>query len=304
MGLCSSAPRPRADVGPGTRQRAYGRTGHQAARPRNRSPRDVEWREGVVSVKEDLLFILTMVVAILTLLITGDAVAAPGVNLRWVNCFGDGGTLNRNYACGTCSGNSILVGSFLIPEQLDEVTGLDFAVGIATASAVLPPWWEFKNPGACRQTSLSANSTLPGTAISCIDWTSEITIASISSYLIGANGPNTAVVQGSTVASSGSASLSPGQEYFAFNMVINTAKTVGTGSCAGCQTGACLLLSAIRIRGPSGEPLVQLTSPTNLTDSNLCTWQSGGVAQGCPAPTHARPSTWGLVKQLYHSRSP
>jgi hypothetical protein len=118
------------------------------------------------------------------------------------------------------------------------------------------------------------------------------------------------------------ATLSPGQEYFAFSLTINHAKTVGTGSCAGCDVPAVVYLSAIAIY--DGEPCeILLTNGANWSGSQWVSWQqgyptdivrgcglSGPLCNKCAFPnarlvvvpydvTPTRHSNWGKVKSLY-----
>lgn len=224
------------------------------------------------------------------------------MNLRWSGCFGDGGTVNRVFACATCGGSNVLVASFQLDDPSPPISSIDIAIGIATASSTLPPWWEFYNANACRRAALSVNTVIPGTAISCADWSDVEVAGAIQSYLIGANGPNTALLQCAFTRTGGDPSaLAGAQEYFVANVVINISKTVGTGACAGCSTGACILLSRIRLRGPSGDPVIQLTSPTE-PGSNLVTAYGGAGAQCSLTPTHTRSPSWGSIKQLYYGR--
>src|SRR5262245_25341776 len=82
----------------------------------------------------------------LALLAASDA-AAGMVNLRWNDCWGDGGTMNRVFACNVNTGSESLVGSFIPQINLTDVSGIEITVDLATAGATLAPWWDFKNVG-------------------------------------------------------------------------------------------------------------------------------------------------------------
>jgi hypothetical protein len=237
------------------------------------------------------------------------ASAAAGVNLRWSACFGDGGTANKTFACNSnTAGSSVLVGSFELGADLLQTSGVEIVVDVATAGATLPAWWDFKNPGSCRTASLVMNPTIAISAANCADWAAGGAAGGLAAYSVGGGGPNTSRMIGGFAIAVPLADLTGGQEYFAFNAIINNAKTVGTGSCAGCSTPACIVLNSIKCATPpvTGVPSrdVKLSGPTNGTDSNYATWQGGaGVnsnrGQGCPAATPTHKSTWQQVKTLY-----
>src|SRR5438876_2049103 len=88
------------------------------------------------------------------------AQAAAGLNLRWNACFGDAGVSNRASACATNVGNNQLVGSFVTGVEFPQVDGIQIYIDLATSSSSLPAWWQFKNTGSCRATSLSMNGTI------------------------------------------------------------------------------------------------------------------------------------------------
>ena len=231
------------------------------------------------------------------------ATAAPGVNVRWNLCLGDGGVANKNFACNSNSGTNTAVGSFELGEDILQASGNEIVIDIATAGPV-PAWWQFKNVGTCRSTSLGLNGINPA-AVNCPDWASGQSAGGIGAYNIGIAGPNTArIVAALAVPASALADLFAGQEYFSYNMTINNAKTVGTGSCAGCSVAACIVFNSVNVTTQVPANDRKLSGPTNGTDSNFCTWQGGAGTDsnrgvGCPAATPTRNSTWGKVKSLY-----
>ncbi len=248
---------------------------------------------------------VTLLCGMLLALTAGVAAAGQGVNIRWSACYGDGGVINRNFACNTNLGSNVLVGSFEVGNPVLRVSGNEIVVDIASASSALPAWWAFRNAGTCRQTSLSFNTTIAATAVNCFDWSNGQSAGGIGAYNIGARGPNTArIVAATAVPVSGLADLFPATEYFTYNLVINNAKTVGTGACAGCAVAVCIVFNSVNLTTPIAANNVFLTGPTNGFDSDFTTWQGGGgvIVQGvpgCGAATPTRNSTWGGVKSLY-----
>jgi len=252
---------------------------------------------------------ITLLCGLLLAVTATVAAAGPGVGLTWLNCSTDGGVQNRSFACNSNAGSNQLVGTFELGASLPGVVGTEIVIDIATAGAVLPAWWEFKNVGTCRTASLTMNQVLSAAAVNCIDWAQGASAGGIGAYNIGARGPNTArMVAALAVAASGAADLEPGTEYFSFNLLINNAKSVGTGSCAGCSTPACIVFNSINVVPPAPAPGVKLSGGLN-PGSDFATWQGGagvitnppqgGGGSGCPAATPTTNKTWGQVKTLY-----
>ena len=248
---------------------------------------------------------ITLLCGLLLAVTASVASAAAGVGLRWLSCNGDGGQANRAFACNSNTGTNNLVGTFELGENLPGVVGTEIVIDLASADPTLPAWWAFKNVGTCRATSLVMNSTISPAAINCADWASGAAAGGIGAYNIGARGANTArIVAALAVAADAAADLGPGQEYFSFNILINNAKTVGTGNCAGCQTPICIVFNSVNVVPPAPAVGVKLTGPSNGTDADFATWQGGagvvvGGVTGCGAATPTSNKTWGAVKSLY-----
>ena len=248
---------------------------------------------------------VTLLCGLLLALTATVAAAGPGVGLHWNACIGDGGLVNKNFACNTNTGTNTLVGTFELGDNLPGVVGTEIVIDLASADPTLPAWWAFKNVGTCRATSLVMNATISPIAAICADWASGAAAGGIGAYNIGARGANTArIVAALAVAADAAADLGPGQEYFSFNLLINNLKSVGTGSCAGCNNPVCIVFNSINVVPPAPAVGVKLTGPSNGTDSHFATWQGGagvvvGALIGCPAATPTTNKTWGQVKTLY-----
>jgi hypothetical protein len=244
-------------------------------------------------------------------LLAASSAGAATVNLRWSNCWGDGGVMNRTFACNTNSGTENLVGSFVMPHDLSQVSGEEIVLDIAVAGATLPAWWEFKNTGTCRQGSLGINFVQPATSTNCTDWAGGGAVGGIGSYAnFYAFSPNSVRLRAvSAVPLSALADLSQGVEYYSFTVTIGHQKTVGTGACAGCSLGACLSLKGIGLTTPTPANNLSLragVNPGEIYDDALATWQGGAgvISQGvfatdCPAATPTRNRTWSDVKAIY-----
>ena len=252
---------------------------------------------------------VTLLCGMLLALTASIASAGSGVNLRWNACFGDGGAINRAFACNSNAGSNLAVGSFELGTTLLQTSGNEIVVDLASATATLPAWWGYKNVGTCRQLAAAMNGIIAASAVNCQDWSGGQASGGIGAYNIGARGPNTSrVVAALAVPAAALADLFPAQEYFSFNFTFNNTKTVGTGACAGCNVGICLVFNSVKLTTPPvvGQPSrdITLTGPTNGTDSDFCTWQ-GPVAPvvqgvvGCGQATPTRNATWSSVKALY-----
>ena len=247
----------------------------------------------------------------LLLLAPSGAHAAQGLNLAWNHCLGSGlGVQNATFACDTNSGSHAIIGSYVLASDFPQVIGNEIVLQLATASPALPPWWQFRNPGTCRQTSLTVPLTFdPGDA-PCVDWSQGQQAGGLASYCTAAGecfdhptDLNVARIKAiGAVAQQAAQDLAAGVEYVAFNLVIDHARTVGSGSCAGCTVPVCIVLNSINVVDRDNR-MRFLSAPAG-PGTNYVSWQGGGVpvvggVSGCLAATATRRSAWGTVKALY-----
>ena len=229
------------------------------------------------------------------LLATATAASAAGLNLRWQACAGDAGTQNRTFACTNNTGTSVMVGSFVLDADLPQVNGDELVVDLASAGPTLADWWKFVGAGTCRQLSLSI-AAQDGAA--CPDMFSLAGSMNIAAYQMGLHGPNSArILCVNAVQAAAVADLLGSQEYGIAKWTFNHQKSVGTGSCAGCQTPVCITFNSANITTEGNLRNTKLTSEASL-GSNYITWQGGG-GTNCPAATPTKNATWGSVKSLY-----
>lgn len=234
-----------------------------------------------------------------------------GLNLSWDEC-GSAGTCAKTFACNTNTGaNFELVGSFR-PSGLLEVDAADITLDVWAESGAVPNWWKFYKAGSCRQTAVSAASTFPGLS-NCVDPWQDVASGGIVSYTspyVGSSGRAQIGIQYSRPTSN-RYTVTTGTEYYAFRLSITRAKTVGTGSCAGCFEPLGIVLSRVTLYRTAIPVRVQvLNTPVVLTtpglQSNFVSWQNGGfqpAAGGaqlsCTAAVPVRNHTWGSIKALY-----
>ena len=250
------------------------------------------------------------------------AVSAPGVNLRWDRCYGDGGVWNKTFACDTNIGTEQVVGSFELAQNVNRVVTAVLVLDVRSASPTLPAWWELKNSGTCRQTALDFSTFAYPDPVTCLDWSASPTGGGISVVSIGSQGPSHLRVNAAVaVLATNAVNMLVGQEYFLFRLIISHQKTVGTGACAGCDVPVCLFLSRVSLyQVGSSSAAINLEKGANWLGSQYVTWQNGYpidahreceppeatcathyTAFGCvlSSPTKRRVATWGQVKALY-----
>jgi len=243
---------------------------------------------------------------LLALVLVPSVHAAAGVNLRWSRCSGDGGTQNAAFACDTNSGSELLVGSFVLPAPLAQVSGNEASIDLISQDDPLPAWWDFKNAGTCRLNSLHFNTTANANDVVCLDWAGGHSSGGIGSYTtgtpssMGSIDPSLApqhrrCVMALAVPPDSLRDLLADTEYFSFNLVIDHAKTVGTGACGGCAGSVCLVLQLINITTPVLANNIFMGNATT-PGSNMAHWQGTGADCNL-VPVKNR--TWGEVKAMY-----
>ena len=238
-----------------------------------------------------------LAVALLALIMAARA-SATGVGLRWDACVADGGQINRSFACNSNVGALFLVSSFRLDQALTVVYRADVSLELASASPVLPEWW---NLTGCRSDSRTVTNELVTTV--CAPFGGN---TGLSGIFIGEHGPNTERIEMGSDGNPGT--YIAGLEFMVTALRLTVLHSVGVGSCGGCGIPVCIVVRSVSISMrpyPGATPVVVvLTQPLNGTDSNFVTWQGGGSpdvggAVGCPAATAAHRSVWGALKALY-----
>jgi hypothetical protein len=235
-------------------------------------------------------------------LLAAPAQAAQGVNLRWDRCHGDGGSENRAFACDTNAGAEVLVCSFVLDAPLAQVSGNEVVIDLLTQDDPVPPWWHFRDLGSCRVSSLGMNTFANVDDVACVDWAAGNSTGGVGfyGYELGPGDPSLATRQrrikiALAVSQEHLADLAAETEYFACNVPIDHAKSVGSDACAGCAAPVCLVLQSVRVTTPSPGNGRILYAPASA-GSQIVTWQ--GVGPNCQLVPVKR-STWGAVKGLY-----
>jgi hypothetical protein len=240
-------------------------------------------------------------VLLLALLAAGAARPAiaqqpPGVNLSWDDC--QASTANGLNKVSTCSSNSeaakTLFGSYVLPFDIQALTGNDIVIDICSSAATLPCWWNFtvapRTGGYQMQfdapcvNAFDYWSTIPGGATGSSVAALKPTNAYPEIRVTASCAVNEALAQ-PVLASTG--------EIYSFTFRLRHDGTVG---CNGCTAGAVIQLKQIRVT-QSGSPAIDLTTSSSRA---FVLWQGGFVVPSpCYPITPAINKTWGMVKALY-----
>jgi hypothetical protein len=223
------------------------------------------------------------------------AVANAQLNLNYTDCVAGGLVSNRTSACTSNTGSFNIIGSFIAPAGITNLAGTEGVLDFQSASAALPPWWQFGQAGSCRQTAASVQYNTPGA--SCVDYYGSIPGGALGGFGITWSGNRSRIKTVAAVDIGATAGLVPGDEVYAFTLRITNVLTTGTGACAGCLEPVCIVFNSLKLA--QAEPLQSplLAAPA---DAQHVTWQGGAIGGlGCPGATPATKSSWGQVKSLY-----
>jgi hypothetical protein len=236
----------------------------------------------------------------LSLFASSALAGAAGLNLSWDDC-GAAGTSQKNFACASNSGANIMFASAVVGVPVPQLNGHEGVIDLQTNEATLSDWWKIGGTGAapnCRPaTTITSNFDFVGGPFSCLDpWTGSA--AGGVNFTQAFNGPNRARIR-TVCAIPGSTAITGTDEYYVYKVTMTNVRSTGTGSCAGCADGACIVLNSIDFTQPAGVGNFKITNP--LVQRHVL-WQAGGSAiggLGCPAQVPTRNQTWGSVKSLY-----
>lgn len=241
--------------------------------------------------------------------------AAQGVNLRWDACLGGGGAFNKSFACDTNAGSEQLYVSFELDSTLASIKDLECNLWYSTAIGTPGSWWQFKNVGTCRRNALTLTASNPAPGEACADWATVPALGTFVSVIPNYSGSGlTRLMLVSSSAST--ATLVPGQEYFALRLTISHASTVGTAACGGCTTPVCLGVEGLYLTDSGGRRHDIATETAHL--SSVASWQGSSPSSyfihttgatpsqnrdlrilECAAAVPTRNHTWGAIKSLY-----
>jgi hypothetical protein len=230
------------------------------------------------------------------MLLVASSAFAAGVRLSWTTCAGDGLTQNKTFACNSNVGNHDMVGSFQLDAGIVAVNGNELVVDLISQSApTLPDWWQFfTNPGACRPTSLGIAAYGDGTA--CPDMFEGQASMNIAGYQLDKVTTGSArILCVNAVQEESAVELFGNQEYAIARWRVQSQRTVGTPSCAGCDVPVCIVFNSANITTIGAVGDFKLNGPLNPGE-HIITFQGAGA--DCNA-VPVKNVTWGAVKSLY-----
>ena len=91
--------------------------------------------------------------------------------------------------------------------------------------------------------------------------------------------------------------LTSGQPYITADLDLATRGTIGTGSCSGCSSTACLVFNSVTLKRLPGASVTDILISDPASSANWAFWQ-GTVGVDCAA-VPVRNHTWGALKSLY-----
>jgi len=241
----------------------------------------------------------TLLIAGALLALTAGMANAGGLNLSWNDC----GAFGTELRAATCLNNSTpvnggtIICSAIAPVVMDQLVAFTSVVDLQTTTAALNPWW-LMGAGGCRNGAMSANVNFSTGPFNCADvWGGQASGGMVYIQPPSSSAPNRARVK-ATFAVAAPVAADDVTESYIIGFSFSGVKTAGTGSCAGCLDGACIVFNNLELNQPLGVGDYVLS---NAILRQHIRWQAAGssVTGGCPDGTPTRNTTWGSVKSLY-----
>lgn len=234
----------------------------------------------------------------LLLVLTASFASAQGINMALNDCSVGGAVNAPNNPCTSNSGIALsMVGSMVAPPGYDRVVACEGYIDGQTAAATLSPWWTLDG---CRSTAISYAFDFTAGPFNCGDfWAGQASGGGALSPVHTA--PNRFQIK-LVCATINENPIEAGTEFYMFKVNILKSKSVGTGNCAGCSEGACLVLNRMVLNQPAGVGDATITTPivsTHVTYNGGAVGGGPNGGSGCPGATPAQNRTWGQVKSLY-----
>jgi hypothetical protein len=236
----------------------------------------------------------------LLLTVPGPAThAQSGLNLYWDGC-SDGGTMVKTFACNTSTGNPFLLyASVIVPADMPQFAAAQVIIDANFNGTSVPSWWQIA-AGQCRANAVSVSFDPNSFTTNCEALWAGASPVSVFAVQYGVHGNANGLRLNAAAAVPQDQEISvvaDGSELVVCRVAVSRTKTTGADACAGCVTGACLLLGEIKLQQPAA--LNADYTLTNPAANNFVMWNGytlywcGGVWDA------ARNRTWGQVKGLY-----
>jgi hypothetical protein len=227
--------------------------------------------------------------------------ASAQIQVRWDDCFTDGGATDKSPACNTDVGTSRLVISYTAPQTFTGFVAIDGTIDLQANNPTISSWWDLKNSGACRQTAASISidgTVLPNYYGSCVDtWDFGATATALfTGYARGYGGDPARAVFAIARPASNPTTLNDGTNYLAWIWQIDNTNTT---NCSGCLEPVVIVPTRIVLssvnpggNGATAQTLTLTPDLSNLGEA-LVSWHQGYI------PDPVRATTWGNVKAMY-----
>ena len=181
--------------------------------------------------------------------------------------------LAKSFACDSNAGEERLVVSALRDSVVGYTSGLVCSLDVVVAAAQIPPWWQMST-AECRAGMLRT-SFFPGQLdASCSTAFADGCMAG-GIYRIDSRGArlNLLVTAGDPCQG---ISMTPNLETFVLALDLQHDKSLGVGSCTGCDLAACALLRDLTFVDDAGRSIFHMPLPPEKT---LLAWQ--GTTANC-----------------------
>lgn len=243
------------------------------------------------------------------LAISASTALAGGVNINWSDCFGATPTSSVTFNCAANSGSVGTAWVSIVPDQaMTQVVSTTVVVNITAGGGSLPLWWELQ-PGGCRAGAGVMDYAATFGAVGCPSIFEQTTdtgippatnadVIGVGNVVAGVGGVDRVrLVAIGAVQPSLAATIDNTTEYVVSKLAISKAKSTGGVVCAGCNTGAVIVVDEVRIQQPLGVGDQTVVASGGQQSVQYISTASGAIAPPAVVPT--RGSTWGAVKALY-----
>jgi hypothetical protein len=248
-----------------------------------------------------------LVLSSLLLGLIATSASAQNIDIAWndlgTGCTAGERTMTFNCLVNTPANNRVFVSSFASPIQLTQFVGMTVNLKLVTDGTVLPPWWQ-GGTGGCRAGLAFPTASGPAAfgLAECADpWGTGAFLGAVTQVPDPAFQDRATLV--SDLATDIPQQVGVGVKYYGQVGTLAVIRSTGTGSCAGCLAGACLVLDSIllyQVVGTPGGDIITIRNQPGAANAAHLIWQ-GPIddAAGCPGATPAKSSSWGQVKSLY-----
>jgi len=234
------------------------------------------------------------------LMLCASMAMAQGVNLAVGDCGGFSTTHAVTNACTSNSGAAFVAfGSAVVPPVTKSAfVGAMSVIDVQTSLANIPDWWRADGCRGSAAYGLVTDGTMGGTCATL--WDNVAPAGNNITAVPFVGGPaRVRFLLGAVLSATDAYDFigDGSSELSVFKWTVLRTKSVNTGLCAGCATGACVVLNEVQLQGLNDHSADEYIHITNPLQSNAITYNAG--APSCSGSTPTQNRTWGSVKALY-----